>query len=175
MKKEHKPFLDIFLRYVFLFAIGIPNLWIFYFIFTPLTVYPVYLLFKMLYPTVLAGNVIILNGSVPIELVKSCIAGSAYYLILILNFSTPKINFQKRMFILISGFLVLLFFNVVRIFLLGMIFLNGFSWFVITHEFFWYFMSTIFVAGIWFSEVYFFRIKEIPFYSDIKLLYKHSR
>ena len=55
-----------------------------------------------------------------------------------------------------------------------MIFISGSSLFDITHKLFWYFGSIIFVVGIWFIEVKYFKLKEIPFYSDIKLLYENS-
>ena len=53
------------------------------------------------------------------------------------------------------------------------VFFLGFSFFDITHKVFWYFISTIFVVGIWFIEIKIFKIKEIPFYSDLNLLYKN--
>ena len=69
--------------------------------------------------------------------------------------------------ILIS-FASLLLMNIIRIFTLSVIFMSGASWFDITHKLFWYFGSIVFVVGIWFIEVKFFKIKEIPFYSDVK-------
>jgi hypothetical protein len=58
---------------------------------------------------------------------------------------------------------------------LGLVAISGSSFFDITHRIFWYALSTIFVAAIWFLEVYKFGIKEIPLYSDIKFLYKNTR
>ena len=72
------------------------------------------------------------------------------------------------------SFACLLIINILRIFLLGLVYISGFSWFDIAHKLFWYAGSTIFVIGIWFAEVKLFKIKEIPFYSDIKFLYKKS-
>ena len=46
--------------------------------------------------------------------------------------------------------------------------------FDITHKIFWYSLSILFVVGIWFLEVKLFKIKSIPFYSDIISVYKKS-
>ena len=73
---------------------------------------------------------------------------------------------------ILFSFAFLLVVNILRIFLLIMIYIKGYYFFDITHKLFWYLISIIFVIGIWFTEVRLFRIKEIPFYSDIKFLYK---
>lgn len=174
MRKLSKPFLDIILRYIILVLAAIPNFWIFYFVFTPLTIYPTFWILGLFFEAILIKNVIIINNEVPIEIIKACIAGSAYYLLLILNLSTPKIKIKQRINLILLSFLALLIFNILRIVFLSVIFLEGFPGFVITHKFFWYFMSTIFVVIIWFTEVKIFKIKEIPFYSDFKFLYKNS-
>lgn len=173
MKNKNK-FFSIFLRYAILILIAIPNLWIFYFVFTPLTVYPVFFLIKIIFDAFLMNNIIVVNNEIPIEIIKACIAGSAYYLLLILNLSTPNINLKKRINIIFISFALLLIINVLRIFALSVIFLEGFSWFILTHKFFWYFMSTVFVAGIWFAEVKYFKIKKYPLYSDLKFIYNKS-
>jgi hypothetical protein len=36
-------------------------------------------------------------------------------------------------------------------------------------------MSTIFIVGIWFLEVHIFKIKEIPFFSDVKFLFSQIK
>ncbi|MEK6819697.1 MAG: pacearchaeosortase, partial [Nanoarchaeota archaeon] len=113
-------------------------------------------------------------SEIPIEIIKACIAGSAYYLLLVLNLSTPNINFQKRTKMIFIAFSVLLIMNVLRIVFLSAIFLEGLPFFVLAHQFFWYFLSTVFVVAIWFSEVKLFKIKEMPFYSDFKFLHKYS-
>ena len=69
---------------------------------------------------------------------------------------------------LLFTFLSLLVLNILRIFFLSLVFVLGASLFDITHELFWYLGSTIFVVGIWFAGVKIFKVKEIPFYSDLK-------
>ena len=174
MKKIHADFTDVFIRYLILISLALGNLWLFYFIFTPLTVFPTYLIMNLFFDVILIKNVIIINNEIPIELIKACIAGSAYYLLLVLNLSTPKIKIDKRIWMIFFAFLTLLAFNILRIVFLSVIFLEGLPIFVTAHQFFWYFISTIFVVLIWFSEVKIFKIKEIPFYSDFKFLHKHS-
>jgi len=162
---------NVFLRYLILIAVALPNFWIFYFIFTPLTVYPVYFLLSFFYDSLLIGNIILVND-VAIDLIKACIAGSAYYLLLILNLSIPKIKIQKRIKMILFAFGIFLAVNVLRIFLLGIMILEKSSLFNFTHQLFWYLVSIVFVVGIWFTEVKIFKIKEIPFYSDIVFVYK---
>ena len=169
MKKLSDNFIqNIAVRYLILVAVAIPNLWIFYFIFTPLTIYPVLFLLNLFYQAELAGNTITIAGCASIEIIKSCIAGSAYYLLLVLNLSVPKIKLNKRLKMISLSFLVLLSFNILRIFLLSLLYISGNSLFDFTHWFFWYFLSTIFVVAIWFAEVRLFKINKIPVYSDIK-------
>lgn len=176
MKKKTGDISDIILRYLVLVLVAIPNLWLFYLIFTPLTAYPVYWLLNLFYDaSILNNNVILINQTVSIELIEACIAGSAYYLLLILNLSVPKIDLKRRIKMVAFSFSIFLVINILRIFSLGLVAISGASFFDITHRVFWYVLSTIFVAVIWFLEVYAFRIKEIPLYSDIKFLYKNTR
>ncbi len=167
MKKKARKFFDIAVRYSILILIGIPNLWLFYLIFTPLTIYPVFFLLSLFFNATLNNNIIVLENFLPIEIIGACVAGSAYYLLLILNLAIPmKIN--KRIKMLLFSFVSLLIINILRIVLLSVLFVSGASLFDITHELFWYFGSIVFVIGIWFAGVKIFKIKEIPFYSDVK-------
>jgi len=171
-----KEIIDIFVRYAILILIAIPNLWLFYLIFTPLTLYPIYGLLSIFYNTsVLNNNIILINSSIPIELIGACIAGSAYYLLLILNLSTRGIFLRKRIKILLWAFGIFLVLNIFRIFFLSVMAVSGSNSFDITHRILWYALSTIFVVAIWFAEVKLFKIKAIPFYSDMKFLYKNIR
>lgn len=175
MDKSNKKILNLSIRYIILFLLAIPNLFLFYFIFTPLTIYPLYLLLSLFYQTTLSGSTIILGGCSTIEIIKSCVIGSAYYLLLILNLSTPNIKFKKRIKMIVYSFLALLVINILRIFLLSIMYSSGFSAFEVTHKFLWYFASILFVAFIWFYQVKKYKIKEIPIYSDIKFLLKHTK
>ncbi len=157
-------------RYLILILTALPNLWIFYFIFTPLTVYPVYFLTKLFFDASLFGNIVFIGRSVQIELIRACIAGAAYYLLFIFNMSIPNIKLKKRIMMIAFAFLSFLVLNILRIISLILIYMKSNPLFNLTHEIFWYALGTIFVVGIWFIEVKIFNIKEIPAYSDIKFL-----
>ena len=167
MKKE---IWSIFIRYIILVLVAIPNLYIFYLIFTPLTIYPVFFLLNLFFEASLNGSTIFFN-QISIQIIKACVAGSAYYLLLILNLSTPKIKPTKRIKMILLAFASLLILNILRIFLLSIFLVSNFSLFNIVHKIFWYLVSIIFVVAIWFAQARLFKIKEIPFYSDLKFLY----
>ena len=171
MQRKNKIIIDILLRYSLLILLAIPNLWLFYMVFTPLTAYPVFALLNLFYDALLiSGKIILINRTIPIELIQACIAGAAYYLLLILNLSTREIKLKTRVKMIAFSFLAFLLVNILRIFILSIIAVSGSSFFDLTHIVFWYGLSTIFVVAIWFAEVKLFRIKTIPFYSDIKFL-----
>ncbi len=174
MKEISKQFIDILARYLILIIVALPHLWIFYFLFAPLTIYPVYFLLNLFFNSSLIGEVVLVEDCFPVEMVGACIAGSAYYLLLMLNLSTPKIKFHKRINLIFLSFASLLLVNILRIFLLSLIFISGSPWYDAAHKLFWYSLSILFVVGIWFAGVKYFKIKEIPFYSDIRFLYKNS-
>jgi exosortase/archaeosortase family protein len=174
MTKKRGAFLDIILRYLILILIALPGLFIFYFIFTPLTVYPVYFLLGLFFDAVLLSKTNILVNNLPIELISACIAGAAYYLLLVLNLSIPKIKLKTRINAIIFSLIAFLILNILRIFVLSSLAVTGFAYFNVTHTVFWYGFSTIIVVVIWFAEVKIYKIKEIPFYSDLKFLYKKS-
>ncbi len=174
MKRKRGGFENLILRYLILLLVGLPNLGIFYVIFTPLTLYPVYFLLSIFFDVSLIGNVMLIERCFSIELIDACIAGSAYYLLTILNLSTPNIKIPKRIKMLLWAFAAFLFINILRILLLGLLSISESPLFNFTHEFFWYFVSIVMVIGIWFAEVKLFKIKDIPFYSDLKVLHKKS-
>lgn len=168
---ENKGFFEIFLRYTLLVILGIPNLFIFYFIFTPLTLYASFYALNSLYgATLLEGNIIFLK-SIYIELIPACIAGAAYYLLLILNLSTPmKIKKRlKSLLFLFSSFLIL---NIIRIIIFASLALHGSQYFDISHNIVWYLGSTLFVIALWFANIFLFKISSLPLYSDLKNIFK---
>ena len=114
------------------------------------------------------------TNNITIELIKACVAGSAYYLLFILNMSVPKIKITKRLKMILFSFITLLIINLLRIFALSVMYVNHVSWFGLAHKLFWYAGSIIFVLLIWFHQVKKYKIKEIPFYSDLKFLYKKA-
>jgi exosortase/archaeosortase family protein len=148
-------------------------MYVFYLIFTPLTVYSVYFLLNLFYSASLSGVEIFVRG-LKIVIIDACVAGSAYYLLFMLNLSVPKISLKTRTKMIFYSFGILFLLNVFRILLLSILVVNGSVYFDFVHKLFWYVLSTVFVVGIWFWEVYRFNIKEIPFFSDLKFLYNDS-
>ncbi|MEK6899366.1 MAG: pacearchaeosortase [Nanoarchaeota archaeon] len=170
---DYNQSVSLSIRYIILLILGI-NIAIIYTIATPLTVYPVFYAFDYLYDaTLYGGNVIGFKGYFA-HIVDACIAGSAYYFLLILNLTTPM-SLAKRLkslvFLLFSFYLV----NVARIIVFGIFFYKGFKYFDFTHLWTWYIGSTIFVVLLWFANIYLLKIKEIPIYSDIKSLLVESK
>ncbi|MBU0466492.1 MAG: pacearchaeosortase [Nanoarchaeota archaeon] len=162
----------LFGRYFILLLLGLFNLKLFYLVFNSLTVQPVFWVLSLIHDnaTLLEGNVIFFGG-VYAQIISACIAGAAYYLLLILNLSTPM-SIKKRIksigFILFT-FLIL---NIARILIFAVIATSsGQEYFDLAHRLTWYFGSTFMVVAIWFFNVWLFKIKDIPVYTDIKNLY----
>jgi len=161
-------------RYLILFLLGL-FFSIFYLIFTPLTIYPSYFILSLFYPSIkLLSNNILSFGIIQAKLIPACIAGAAYYLLLILNLTISmknKARIKSILFILLT-FLIL---NILRIVIFSALLVNGYRYFDFTHIFFWYFGSTILVMFIWFANVRIFKINSIPIYSDFKNILKEIK
>ena len=166
-------YLSIFLRYLILILIALPGFSLFYFIFSPLTIFPTAWFLDLFYLVSLNGNMIFVND-MPIEIIGACVAGSAYYFLLILNLSVPKIKVFKRFKMISFAFGLFFLINLIRIISLSFMYVERSTLFDFTHKLFWYLGSTVFVIGIWFLEVWIFRLKKIPIYEDMKFLYKNS-
>ena len=106
---------------------------------------------------------------------NACIAGSAFYLLFILNFSTPKIKLKKRFLILLMDYALFLMLNIMRIFMLSLLLIKNSAFFYLTHLIFWYVISIVLVVAIWMFTIRMFKIKEIPFRSDFKELWNKAR
>ena len=163
----------IFFRYLVILVSALGSLFIFYSVFTPLTIYPVYLLLSLLYQVILSGNSLFIGGA-KIVLIDACIAGAAYYLLFLLNMATPM-KLKTRIYSLIFAFGLFLIVNVLRIFLFSVMVLNSFEYFDLTHLLFWYFLSSIIVFLIWIWTVKLFNVDEIPFWSDLKYIYSLTK
>lgn len=163
----------LLLRYSILLILAFPDLWLFYALFTPLTIAPSYYLINIFFPSQLSGNMIISKYGV-IELIDACIAGSAYYLLLILNLTTPFIKLGTRIKAIAYSFTAFLVTNILRIFLFSALFFLGYELFDTAHLIVWYGVSTLLVFFIWISEIKIFKIKAIPVYTDIKSILKRQ-
>lgn len=155
-------------RYSLLVFLALFNLALIYFIFTPLTVWPSFLILKIIDPasSLLYESATIFFQGNYIALINACIAGAAYYLLCVLNFTTPM-DWKKRsvsLALTLGAFLVL---NIIRIAIFSLLYVHGYPYFDQAHMFVWYFGSTILIVGIWFAAVFLLKIEEIPIYSDV--------
>ena len=161
----------ILFRYFIGMVIAIITLFIplFYYIFRPLTIWPTVFVLKFFYEVSLIKDTIVING-IFINLIDACIAGSAYFLLFILNILTYGIDFRQRLIIFIFDSCLLLLMNILRLVILIVLIINKSLAFDITHKVFWYGVSTIYVVLIWVFTIFIFRIKKIPFVSDVKFI-----
>jgi len=167
MNKQPKKILGLFARYFAMLLIGAGNLYVVYKVLTPITIHTVNTVLSIFTKTVLEGNIIHLSN-VGIEIVPACVAGSAFYLLLMLLMSTANIRPQTRIKAIITALVMLFVLNILRILIL--IPMANASYFEIVHWIFWHFVSIIFVVIVWFSIIKMFKIKEVPIYSDIKYI-----
>lgn len=162
--KKEKIFFEIFIRYIIILLFGLGNLFIFYFLLTPITTYSVYGIVNIYHDVQLSKSGLLFFEDFNVGLIDSCIAGGAFYLLFILIMSIGRINLRKRLSVLFSSFGLFLFFNIIRI--LVLIELYGTKSFVFAHWFLWNIMSTLFVIGIWFFMVKKYNIESYPFLTD---------
>jgi exosortase/archaeosortase family protein len=171
---NNKEAVNLAVRYFALIVIGLFHKQIFNFIFTPLTFWPSVWILSAFYDHVvtLHGN-IISYANVYARIISACIAGAAYYLLLILNLTTPMDALKRAWSIvfLVVSFLVL---NILRIVVFAAIATAGGNYFEAAHMVMWYFGSTVMVVLIWFLAVWLFKIKDIPVYTDMQQLYYDS-
>jgi len=168
---KSKRYWYVFVRYLILIFLGLGNLTAFYFVFTPLTVAPVFWVISLFDggAKLLEGNLLYFSGYYA-EIIPACIAGAAYYLLLILNLTTPM-ELKKRMHSILLLFGMFLTLNILRILIFSYLLVFGYEVFDFAHRFTWYFGSTALVILIWFGNVWMLKIKEIPVYSDFKKLF----
>jgi len=164
----------IVIRYIILLALMF-SLPIIYKIITPITIYTITGLLKLIYTNIsLTNDIISINSETFIQIIPACIAGSAYLLLLILNLTVPM-GFKKRIYSVLLSFIIFFLLNILRIILLTFIYQKQAFLFDFLHKLFWLVLSTLFVIGIWFLIVKIFSIKQIPIYSDIKYMQKRIK
>ncbi|MCA9488073.1 MAG: pacearchaeosortase [Nanoarchaeota archaeon] len=172
-KGEKLSIISLISRYLVLMILGLFGLKLFYIIFLPITINPVYWVLGIFYEVGKSANLILAN-SYPIEIIDACVAGAAYFFLLMLNLATPGIETLKRIKIILFSFAAFLIINILRIIILSVMYVEGSGAVELTHKLFWYLGSTIFLVVIWFVMVRVYEIERIPFYDDLKNLYDKS-
>ncbi len=162
------------IRYLILLGLMF-SLPLIYAILTPITMNIFVFLLKYNYNSVVTfKNLIILNYNYYLQIIPACIAGAAYLLLLILNF-TVTMPIKKRILSLLFSLLALFIINILRLLFFSFLYTSGSPFFDFTHKLVWYVLSTFFVIGIWFLTTRIFSIKKIPVYSDIQVLIKNIK
>ncbi len=166
---------ELFIRVgiaVLLFVIPVN---VFYLLFAKITLWGSLSIFYLLgYPIQVNGHILSLNGQ-GLEFVSACVATSAYYLLALLVLLTKDIKLKDRFYVFISGGLLILLMNLIRIDILIYLLIEfGKNWFENVHIIFWHFVSSIYVAAVWIFLTYKFKIKSVPVYSDFKFLLSKS-
>lgn len=173
---DNKEAINLAVRYFALVVLGFALVYgkVFDIIFTPLTFWPVVGILSIFYDNVatLQGN-IISYADVYARIIPACVAGAAYFLLMILNLTTPM-NAVKRVWSIVFLAGVFLVFNILRIVVFAAIATGGGDYFDAAHMMMWYFGSTIMVVLIWFLAVALFKIEGIPVYSDMKDLFSDA-
>lgn len=168
MNKDSNKIIDISVRYLMILLFGLGNLAFFYWFFTSPTVFFSRLILSFFSEAVSVDQFIIFQDTL-FEVARACVAGSAYYLLFILSMSVP-LEAVKRLKVIAYSFGLFFIVNVLRIVIMALI--VGHTYFNEIHMFSWNVFSTLFVVFIWFSAVKIFKIKSIPFYTDISSVIK---
>jgi len=170
MKKDSiRALYNVLLRYgLIIFSVFLIPL--FYILLKPLTVNSLYFITHFFYNVAVNESVLtffISGTSFNIEIIDACVAGSAFFLLLILNLSTKGIGLVKRIYLFFFDALLLFLVNLVRLMVIIPLYLQESAFFPIAHQIFWYGLSILFVIIIWLFGAWVFRIREIPVYSDV--------
>lgn len=172
MDKDSKKVLEIFVRYTIIVLAGLGNLYIFYKILTPATVWTVAIILGIFSEVSVIGTTIIFSLN-KIQIVPACVAGAAFYLLFLLSLSTADIKIKKRVYLVFSTLFFLFILNISRILIL-ILFIET-PYFETLHWIFWHLVSTIFVVGVWLTAVKVFKIESIPIYSDLRFFFEKTR
>lgn len=143
---------------------------ILYPIISPITFYLSYYSLFFLKP-VLTSETTFAIGNYSLKFIPACAAASAY-LLLFLLISLVDIKLKKAVRVFLLGSLLILVVNLFRIDFLILILINyGSNLFNTLHLFFWRIVSTIYVVLMWIMLARYFKIMDIPVYSDFRRIY----
>lgn len=112
----------------------------------------------------------IFGGEATINIVRYCVTASAYYLLTLFCIITMGLALWKRILMFLIGSALIFGMNIARIIILIVVLLENQSAFKATHFVFGLMLSAGYVILIWILLSLLFKVKTIPFYSDIKFL-----
>ena len=169
----NKYYNNLVIRFIMLLivTVGYP---LFYTILLPITLYPSYFILNLFYDVLIIGNSLGINN-IGFKFIEACVAGAAYYLLFLLVIGTKDLSWKKGLKMFFLGVLLILGMNVLRISILVNIAVElGKNYFDSVHLLFWNFVSGIYIAIVWIILVKLFKVKKIPYYSDLKYFYDKS-
>ncbi|MCK4649929.1 pacearchaeosortase [Candidatus Pacearchaeota archaeon] len=167
MNKQHKRLIGLGIRYLSILILGLGNFYILQKILNPLTIHTTNIILKIFTNTILVIDTIY-TSFLTIQIVPSCVATSAFYLLLFLIFSTSNIKPKTRLNATLTAVAIFFVLNITRILILIPIATT--PYFTTVHWIFWHLVSTIFVLATWFATMKIHKIKSIPIHSDLKYL-----
>lgn len=112
----------------------------------------------------------ILGGEATINVVKYCVIASAYNLLAWLCIITMGIALWKRVLMFLIGSALIFGMNIVRIVLLIITLLENHDAYQTAHFVLNFLLSVVYVIIIWVLLSFLFKVKAVPFLSDIKFL-----
>lgn len=122
----------------------------------------------------LNGNIISI-GTKAINYVEACAAVGAYVFLALLILLTQGIDLKKGIQMFLTGALLILIANIVRIDILAYLLVkNNINLFLTLHMLTWKLLSGVYVAFVWIFLVRKYNVNEIPLVSDFKYLKKKS-
>lgn len=163
-----KKIKSIALRYSLVLILGLSNFYIISKILSPLTIHTTNAILNIFTSTTLIADTIQL-ASTKIQIAPSCVAASAYYLLIFLLLATPT-KTKTLTKALATAIISLFILNVTRILLLIPVISS--PNFESIHWITWHIISIILVVGIYITTIKFYKIKTIPIYTDFKYLIK---
>jgi exosortase/archaeosortase family protein len=172
MKKDSKKVFYLSVRYLFVILASTGNFYLFYKLMTTPTVAAVAAALRPFFDILVVDNYIYVRGVVT-EIVPSCVAGSAYFLLFFLVLSTADIKPVKRMAVLAFSFATLFIFNIAR--MVFLVFIIHKPYFDTVHFVLQNLLLTVIVVAIWIGITSTVGIKTIPVYSDMKHLYSLTK
>lgn len=162
------------IRYILLLSLAIFGLKIIYPLISPIT-------FKTSFYSLFYYSPLLLDSTsfsienFKLNFVPACTAASAYLLLTLLTLGVD-LKPKKAIKILLLGSLLIFTANIVRIDILVITLVEfGSRAFDTIHLFFWKILSSIYVVLVWIFLTKYFKIKEIPIYSDFKRILRLYR
>lgn len=163
---------SIFLRYSLALSVVIFSS-LFLTILIPLTIYSSFFLLKIFYNPIIQNQTLIIQ-SYSFNIITACTALIAFILFSELILLTRNLNFKIRIKLFLIGFLLIFLMNISRIIILILVYINfGQDYFNTIHLIYWHIISTVFVAVVWIFLVEYYKIKSIPLWDDINLLFHY--